>query len=79
MSDIIINGAEAVEDPREKMALDLCETIHNAARLAETAVRSEDPTVENALKTSARVLLEAAIKKLDESVGTAVADEDDDE
>lgn len=79
MSDIIINGAEAVEDPREKMAQDLCETIHSAARLAETAVRSEDPTVENALKTSARVLLETAIKKLDESVGTAVADEEDDE
>lgn len=79
MSDVFINGVEAVEDPREKMAEEVRHMIHSAADVAETAIRSEDPEVEKSLKGSARVLLQAAIKKLDESVGTAVADETDDD
>lgn len=79
MSDIIINGAEAVEDPREKTAREVCSMIRSAAEIAETAIRSEDPDVEKSLRGSAKVLLATASKRLDESVGTAVADEEDDE
>ena len=79
MSDVIINGVEALEDPREKTAHEVCGLIRSASEVAETAIRSEDPEVEKSLKGSARVLLQAAIKKLDESVGTAVADETDDD
>ena len=53
--------------------------IHSAADVAEMAIRSEDPAVQESMRASARVLLDAATKKLDESVGTAVADEEDDE
>lgn len=77
MSDIIINGADPAEDPREKTAAEIRCMIHSAADIVETAIRSTDPAVETSLKGSAKVLLESAMKKLDESVGTAVADEDD--
>ena len=75
--DVIINGVEALEDPREKTAAEIRHLIHSAADVADTAIRSEDPAVEESLRTSAKVLLQTALKKLDESVGTAVADEDD--
>lgn len=79
MSDVIINGVDAMEDPREKTANEIRHMIHSAADVAEMAIRSEDPAVQESMRASARVLLETATKKLDESVGTAVADEEDDE
>ena len=79
MSEVIINGMETVEDPREKTANEIRHMIHSAADVAEMAIRSEDPAVQESMRASARVLLETATKKLDESVGTAVADEEDDE
>lgn len=79
MTDVIINGVEQVEDPRDKTAREVCGMIRSAAEIAETAIRSEDPDVEKSLRSSAKVLLQTAIKRLDESVGTAVADGDDDE
>lgn len=79
MSEVIINGVETVEDPREKTANEIRHMIHSAADVAEMAIRSEDPAVQESMRASARVLLDAATKKLDESVGTAVADEEDDE
>lgn len=83
MSEIIVN-AEPMDpklSEREKTARDVTETIHSASRIAETAIMSDDPKVKDALKASARVLLDAALTKLDESVGASVADaaEDDDE
>ena len=79
MSDVIINGVDAMEDLREKTANEIRHMIHSAAEVAEMAIRSDDPAVQESMRASARVLLETAVKKLDESVGTAVADEEDDE
>lgn len=79
MSDVIISNVETAEDPREKTAREVCGMIRSAAEIAETAIRSEDPDVEKSLRDSAKVLLAAAGKRLDESIGTAVADEEDDE
>ena len=79
MSEVIINGVDAMEDPREKTAGEIRHMIHSAADVAEMAIRSDDPAVQESMRASAGVLLETAIKKLDESVGTAVADEEDDE
>ena len=79
MTDVIINGVEQVEDPRDKTTREVCGMIRSAAEIAETAIRSEDPDVEKSLRSSAKVLLQTATKKLDESVGTAAADEEDDE
>jgi hypothetical protein len=79
MTDIIINGEQMQPDEREKSADEIRHLIHQAADIAETAIRSEDKAVEDALRSSAKVLLQTALKKLDESVGTAVADETDDD
>ena len=79
MSEIIINGEQMQPDEREKSADEIRHLIHQAADIAETAIRSEDKAVEDALRSSAKVLLQTALKKLDESVGTAVADEADDD
>ena len=78
MTDIIINGEQQPTD-REKMAEEIRHLIHQAADVADTAIRSEDPAVEESLRSSAKVLLQTALKKLDESVGTKVADETDDD
>lgn len=64
-------------DEREKTAHDICDLIHSAADVARSAIMSDDAEAEKALKLAAKTLLENAIRKMDESVGTAVADEDE--
>lgn len=82
MSEIIVNG-EPVPDPkmveRERVSRDVTETIHSASRIAETAIMSDDPKVKEALRASARVLLETAMTKMDESVGASVADAEEED
>lgn len=78
MSDVIINGMEA-EDPREKMAREMDEILHTAARTAAMAVSADDPATAKTMQTAAKTMIEAAVRKLDESVGTKVADETDDD
>jgi len=82
VSEIIVNG-DPVMDPRleekRRVVDEITETIHSSARIAETAIMSEDPKVKDALKASVRVLLEAAMTKLDESVGASVADAQEDD
>lgn len=78
MNEIIINGDPQVDD-REKMAREVCGLIRSAADVAEMAIRSEDPAAAAALMNSGKVLLQTAQTKLDESVGTKVADETDDD
>ena len=81
MSEIIVN-AEPVDpkiDEKRKVVDEVTETIHSAGRIAETAIMSDDPKVKDTLKGSVRILLEAALTKLDESVGASVADKTDDE
>lgn len=82
MSEIIVNG-EPVPDPkmaeRERVSRDVTETIHSASRIAETAIMSDDPKVKEALRASARVLLETAMTKMDESVGASIADTEEDD
>ena len=81
MSEIIVNAEQvdpALEEKR-KTVEEITETIHSAARIAETAIMSDDDKVKEALKASVRVLLETALTKLDESVGASVADDQDDD
>lgn len=81
MSEIIVNAEQT--DPRlaekQRVVTEVTETIHSAARIAETAIMSDDDKVKEALKASVRVLLETALTKLDESVGASVADAQDDD
>jgi len=81
VSEIIVNAEQvdpALEEKR-KTVEEITETIHSAARIAETAIMSDDDKVKEALKASVRVLLETALTKLDESVGASVADDQDDD
>ena len=78
-SEVVETVVDKEAENRRKTADEVCESIHNAARLAETAILSDDTAVKNALKTSAKVLLDAAMAKLDESVGASVADAQDDD
>ena len=81
MSEIIVNAEQT--DPRmaekQRIVTEVTETIHSAARIAETAIMSDDAKVKDALKASVRVLLETALTKLDESVGASVADSEEDD
>lgn len=62
-------------------AVDLGELIHSAAGVVEQAIRMDDPKSKRALQEAAKTLLQNAIDRMDESVGAAVADmeEEDDE
>ena len=66
-----------VEDERLRTADEVCDMIHSAANVVRTALTSTDKKAEEALKKAAKTLLTTAIKRLDESVGTAIADEED--
>ena len=81
MSEIIVNAEQTDPKLAEKRRVvdEVTETIHSAARIAETAIMSEDDKVKDALKASVRVLLETALTKLDESVGAFAADQADEE
>jgi hypothetical protein len=66
-----------VEDERLRTADEVCDMIHSAANVVRTALTSTDKKAEEALRKAAKTLLTTAIKRLDESVGTAIADEED--
>lgn len=66
-----------VEDERLRTADEVCDMIHSAANVVRTALTSTDKKDEEALRKAAKTLLTTAIKRLDESVGTSIADEED--
>lgn len=66
-----------VEDERLRTADEVCDMIHSAANVVRTALTSTDKKAEEALRKAAKTLLTTAIKRVDESVGTAIADEED--
>ena len=60
-------------------AMDLGELIHSAAGVVEQAIRMDDPKSKRALQEAAKTLLQTAIDRMDESVGAAVADMEEEE
>lgn len=64
-------------DAREREAYELSELIHSAGRVVETAIKTEDPASKKALRDAAKTLLQNAIARMDESVATSLADEED--
>lgn len=67
-----------VDEERSKEAYEVGDLIHSAANIVEQAIRMEDPDSKKALQAAAKTLLQKAIDRLDESVGTAVADDEED-
>ena len=68
---------EEMMNEREKMAETVCDMIHDSARIIRTAIISEDESVKKTMKEAAKIMIDTAIKKMDDSVGTSVADEED--
>lgn len=70
-----------VNEEKDREAYDLASLIRSAADIAEQAVRNENETSKKALQAAAKTLLQQALDRMDESVGAAVADmeEEDDE
>lgn len=67
------------EDEKNKEAYEVGDLIHSAANIVEQAIRMEDPDSKKALQAAAKTLLQKAIDRLDESVGTAIADDEDED
>ena len=66
-----------VEDLKEKEAESIADQIHNAARIMEDAIRIESVDSKKALSTAAKTLIDDAMARFDESIGTSIADDED--
>ena len=64
---------------RDREAWEVGDIIRSAAGIVETAIKTDDPASKKALQVAAKQLLQNAIDRLDESVGTAVADDDEED
>ena len=74
MDGMIVNGTE---DPRFKTAEEIEDMMHDAGRIARTAVMSDDAAVKKSLKEAVKALCDTALKRLDESIGASIADDDE--
>lgn len=64
-------------DPKIKEAESVEEQMHDAARLMGQAIRNEDVASKKALQNAAKVLIDTAMARFDESIGTSIADDED--
>ena len=66
-----------IMDPKVKEAESIEDQMHDAARLMGQAIRNEDAASKKALQSAAKVLIDTAMKRFDESIGTSIADDDE--
>ena len=64
-------------DPKVKEADEIAEQIHSAAHIMEQAITIEDVASKKALQDAAKVLIDNAMARFDESIGTSIADDED--
>ena len=64
-------------DPKIKEADSIEEQMHDAARLMGQAIRNEDVASKKALQNAAKVLIDTAMARFDESIGASIADDED--
>ena len=64
-------------DPKVKEADSIGEQIHSAGRIMEQAITIDDPASKKALQNAAKVLIDNAMARFDESIGSSVADDED--
>ena len=65
-------------DPKIKEAESVEEQMHDAARLMGQAIRNEDVASKKALQNAAKVMIDTAMARFDESIGTSIADDEED-
>lgn len=68
-----------VNEDKDREAWEVSDMIRSAGGIVETALRAEDDASRKALRDAAKTILEQAIARLDESVGAADAEEEEDE
>lgn len=68
-----------VNEEKDREAYDLASLIRSAADIAEQAVRNENTNSKTALQAAAKTLLQQALDRMDESVGTTIADEEEED
>lgn len=66
-----------IVDPKVKEADSIGEQIHSAGRIMEQAITIDDPASKKALQNAAKVLIDNAMARFDESIGASVADDDE--
>ena len=66
-----------IVDPKVKEADEIGEQIHSAGRIMEQAITIENVASKKALQNAAKVLIDNAMARFDESIGTSVADDED--
>ena len=74
MDGMIVNGTE---DPRFKTANEIEDMMHDAGRIARTAIMTDDAAVKKSLKGAVQALCDTALKRMDESIGASIADDED--
>ena len=62
---------------RDREAFEIGDMIHSAGKIVEDAIRLEDPASKKALRDAAKALLQTAIDRMDENIGSSDADEED--
>ena len=65
-------------DPKEKEAVSIADQIHNAARIMEDAIRIESTDSKKALSAAAKTLIDDAMSRFDESIGSSIVDDEED-
>ena len=68
---------DMIMDPKVKEAESIEDQMHDAARLMAQAIRNEDADSKKALQSAAKVLIDTAMKRFDESIGASIADDDE--
>lgn len=68
-----------VSEERDQEAWEVSDMIRSAGNVVENALRAQDDASRKALRDAAKVILQQAIARLDESVGASDTDEEDDE
>ena len=64
-------------EKKDREAYEVSDMIRSAANLVEQAIRNDDPTSKKALQNAAKVLMAQATARMDESVGTSDADDEE--
>ena len=62
---------------RDRTAEGIADQIHSAGRIMEQAILIDDAASKKALQNAAKVLIDTAMKRFDESVNTSIADDDE--
>ena len=69
----------SVNDAKRDEAYSISEQIHEAARIMEQAIINEEPEAKKSLRKAAKIIIDSALKRFDESIGASVVLDDDDD